>query len=330
MREDCNALRSALAAVGDPSQHPLRGIEQTRWMPAWSQEFKRHALTLKSAIAELLRTADTFAAIIGFPPGFYDHADIPRLAHFGELLTALEAPDGILLLGTGSGDRARALRARTALQSRIRDKTRALAAQYDLKAASRLDFNALHREWKLATESNFLVRNGRQKKVRLSLEPYCSGPVPDDIGRDLIVLHDLKDLLAEAERLRPSFSGIERLFDTVGADSAATEAVVAWAIQMDAAIKALGARLDNAAQIFDQTVLLLTDHVDFVAPDGEAGRALIAFQEKLEATLSSGAALSISMNLPTTTELLAFTPGWDSELAEAIDRWTENLGKASQ
>jgi hypothetical protein len=68
MREDCNALKNALAAVGDPSEHPLRGIEQTKWMPAWTDEFKRQAATLKAAIAELLRTADAFAAIIGFPP----------------------------------------------------------------------------------------------------------------------------------------------------------------------------------------------------------------------------------------------------------------------
>jgi very-short-patch-repair endonuclease len=330
MREDCSALKNALAAVGDPSQHPLRGIEQTKWTPAWAEEFKRHAATFKAAIAELLRTADAFATIIGFPPGFYNHADIPRLARFGELLTAPEAPDGVLLLGPRNGERARALRARAALQSRIKDKTRELGAHYDLKAASRLDLNAFQREWKLATESNFLVRSGRQKKVRLSLEPYCSGPVPQDIGRDLIVLHDLKDLLAEAERLRPSFSGIERFFYTVAADSAATEAAIAWAGQMDVAIKTLGARLDNGPQIFDQTVLLLTDYVGFVAPDGDAGRALIAFRENLEATLSSGAALSVSMNLPTPGDLLAFTPGWNSELDQALDRWIENLVKAPQ
>ena len=218
-----------------------------------------------------------------------------HLAHFGELLIAPEAPDGVLLLGPGSGDRARALRARTALQSRIEDATRVLGAQYDFRALSHLDLNALQREWKLATESNFLVRSGRQKKVRVSLNPYCVGPVPEDIGHDLIVLQDLRDLLAEAERLRLSFGGIERLFDTVGADSAPTESIVAWAAQMDATIRTLGARLDNAPLIFDHTVLLLTGYVDFVRPDGDAGRAFVAFRQSFEATLAGGAALSISM-----------------------------------
>ena len=43
---------------------------------------------------------------------------------------------------------------------------------------------------------------------------------------------------------------------------------------MDAAIKSFGARLDNAPQILDQTMLLLTDYTDFVGPNGEAGRGL--------------------------------------------------------
>ena len=175
MRDDCNALKNALAAVGDPSQHPLRGIEQTKWTPAWTNEFKRQAATLKAALAELVRSADAFAAIIGFPIGFYDHADIPRLARFGEFLTAPEAPDGVLLLGAGSTDRARALRARAALQKRIADRTRELSGLYDVAAASRLDITGLHREWKLASESNFLVAAPVRRKSGKRSSPI----VPD-------------------------------------------------------------------------------------------------------------------------------------------------------
>ena len=80
MREACNALKNSLAAIGDPVQHPLRGIEETKWTPAWAKEFQNLAIALKDALAELVRTADAFAALIGFPPGFYDHADIPHLA----------------------------------------------------------------------------------------------------------------------------------------------------------------------------------------------------------------------------------------------------------
>jgi hypothetical protein len=53
---------------------------------------------------------------------------------------------------------------------------------------------------------------GRKKKVRLHLKPYCAGDVPDEIGRDLIVLQDLAALLRELEALRPHRQGIERLW----------------------------------------------------------------------------------------------------------------------
>ena len=56
------------------------------------------------------------------------------------------------------------------------------------------------------------MRNGRKKKVRLHLQPYCPDEVPDEIGRDLVVLQELAGLLRELEALRPQFRGIERLW----------------------------------------------------------------------------------------------------------------------
>ena len=48
--------------------------------------------------------------------------------------------------------------------------------------------------------------------MRLHLKPYRADEVPDEIGRDLIVLQDLADLLRELEALRPQFAGMERLW----------------------------------------------------------------------------------------------------------------------
>ena len=119
MRGACNSLKNALAAVGYPVKHPLRGIEQTRWSPAWATECRDHAARLKEALGALIASADAFASALGYPVGYFDHADIPRLSTYGDLLTCAEASDGVLLLGPGSGDRARALNARADLARRI-------------------------------------------------------------------------------------------------------------------------------------------------------------------------------------------------------------------
>ena len=41
MRETCSDIRTALAAIGNPAGHPLQGIEQTRWNPAWVQTLQQ-------------------------------------------------------------------------------------------------------------------------------------------------------------------------------------------------------------------------------------------------------------------------------------------------
>ena len=81
--------------------------------------------------------------------------------------------------GSGSGERTTVLWARGALQRRTNDRTRELGAQYDFESASRLDLKGPYSERKLATESNFLVRSGRQKKVR----QYDSSATSRDRGK---------------------------------------------------------------------------------------------------------------------------------------------------
>ena len=84
MRDACEALKSALAAVGDPTEHPLQGVEQTKWTPAWVDQFRQLAASLRTCLINLRQSADAFGAAIGFPPGFYDYADIPRLVRLGD------------------------------------------------------------------------------------------------------------------------------------------------------------------------------------------------------------------------------------------------------
>ncbi|HVB89303.1 MAG TPA: DEAD/DEAH box helicase, partial [Beijerinckiaceae bacterium] len=322
-------LRTALQAIGDPSRHPLQGIEQTRWNPAWTQEFTRLAKNLKALVEDLRICADAFGEIIGFQGGSFDHADIPHLAAFGALLTPPEAADGILLLGAEAGDRLRTLRACAELANRAKLKAGELGADYDIKV-TRLDLTELQREWTQACASNVLVRSARQKKVRLALAPYCQDGVPQDIGRDLVVLQDLAELLGEIHALRPRFVGMERLFEGEGTDSARVEALAAWAEQMRATIHDFGARNGNQEQIRDHAIMLVTEYSDLFGPSGDARGANFALKNALTSTRALAVELGACMNLDDPARLLDMQPGWIEEFTQRIDRWLANLSKAPQ
>ena len=90
--EDLAAMREACerAEIGarrgrrsDPSI-PLQGVEQTKWTPAWVDQFRQLAASLRTCLINLAQSADAFGAAIGFPPGSYDYADIPRLVKLGD------------------------------------------------------------------------------------------------------------------------------------------------------------------------------------------------------------------------------------------------------
>jgi hypothetical protein len=106
--------------------------------------------------------------------------------------------------------------------------------------------------------------------------------VPQDIGRDLVVLQDLADLIAKTESLRPLFVGMERLFEGVGTEVAQVESIAVWAGQMRKAICDFGVRYGNAEQIRDHAISLVSEYADLFGPSGDARRALT-----VEANLSS-------------------------------------------
>ena len=329
MRAICGDLRTALQAIGGASRHPLRGIEQTKWSPAWSEKFARLANNLKTSLTELKDSADAFGSSIGFGAGSFDHADVQHLANFGALLMRPEASDGILLLGPETAERSQTLRARAEFARRVASKVSELGADYDLKAI-RLDLSALQQEWTNACVSSFILRGGRQKKVRSALKPYCKEDVPQDIGRDLVVLQDLADLIAKTESLRPLFVGMERLFEGVGTEVAQVEFIAAWAGQMRMAIRDFGVRYGNAEQIRDHAISLVSDYADLFGPSGDARRALTVLEANLSSMQLVADDLSASMNLEAQTRLLEMQPGWMEEMAQRIDRWTANLSKAPQ
>ena len=329
MRETCSDLRTALLAIGDPTRHPLRGIEQTRWSPAWAEEFRRLAKLLRSAISELGARADEFAASLGFAQGSWEPADLQHLFEYGKLLMQPEALDGSLLLDQNAGQRVHVLRTAADLLKRAVAKRNELSTGYDRRAAN-LDLAQLQNDWAAACASNILFRNGKKAKIRLQLKPYCMGELPDDISRDIAVLQDLAQLAAEAERLAPSFAGMERIWQALDTDAARFEPMISWAAKARELGRALGARHGTGDEFVGYMLTLLTDYAHLFVPDGEARKAFEASRAAFTATRAAAVEFGPCLGLDGPMKFLHFQSGWKEDLPRTIDRWTENLTRAPQ
>lgn len=193
-------------AVGDPSKHPLKGIEQTKWTPAWSHELEHNIDRVQAALGDLRAVTDSLGAAIGLPLSTWDFAEFPGFAKIVSLLLQTEARSGARLLRDDAAARFQALQNLADLVTRAKAKAAELTAPYDLKA-TRLDLLQMQKDWAEAGAANFLVKGGKKNKVRLLLKPYCASEVPAEIGRDLVMLQDLAEVEKAIELLRPAFAG---------------------------------------------------------------------------------------------------------------------------
>ncbi|MDP2358159.1 MAG: DUF3320 domain-containing protein [Beijerinckiaceae bacterium] len=329
MRAMCGELTTALKAIGDPSVHPLRGVEQTRWTPAWVQDLLRLIATFQPALLELRRATEAFAAAIAVPADTWDFADLPQFTLLAAQLMKPEAADAALLLGDDASERIRTLRAMSDVLQRTRAKIAELGAEYDL-GVTRLDLRALQADWAEACASNFLFRSARQNKVRLTLAPYAKRGPAEDLDRDLVVLQDVAALLGEAETLRPAFADMERLWRGVDTDEAAFETMMVWAEKTRAALRAFGARSGNAEALRAHVIMLLSEYGHLFGAAGEARQTFQVLQSAWRSVRSASAELVCCIGLDPSEPLLQFQPGRLEELIARTDRWKGNTNKAPQ
>jgi hypothetical protein len=327
MRDCCNDLRTALAAVGDVTNHPLRGIEQTKWTPQWTQDVQRLAGDIRPAISDLEAKLNAFVTSIGLQDWGFGVADQFLLIRFGGQLLAAEAANGVLLLGDNAPARIKAMRALADLVARATAKKAELSADYDIKATT-LDLRALQSEWIEACAAGFWSRGSKQKKARLQLQPYCRTEVPQDIGRDLIALQHLAELADEAKALAPAFQDMPALWRGLETDAAPFEPLIAWATKARDAASSLGAKLDAGDALRQHLIALVTQHGHLFA---RGGHARIAFEELADSFKNFRQLtqdFSSALGLSAASDLIAFSSDWPDDLRARLDRWTANLLKA--
>jgi Protein of unknown function (DUF4011)/REase_MTES_1575/AAA domain/Protein of unknown function (DUF3320) len=328
MRETCADIRTALEAVGDPAVHPLQGIEQTRWNPAWVQTLQHTIDRLQVTLQRMRVAADALVTSLGLNE-IADDSLLPQLVKLVALMLNANAADGVLLLNEHAPERIRSLLAMADMAGRIDEKTSELSTGYDLKAVQ-LDLPALQREWTEACASNVLMRSGRKKKVRIHLQPYCTGEVPDEIGRDLVVLQELAGLFREFEALRPQFRGIERLWKGLNTDPAHVAAMVKWAGDLQHAVDAFQVDGVPGEHLLAHVAGHLAHDISRFRPGGQVRRAFDTMHETFPAMHQAAKELGTCIGLDRPEEIIRLEPGWIEALLEQTARWKANVIKAPQ
>ena len=328
MRETCSDMRTALEAVGDPAGHPLNGIEQTRWNPAWVQTLQQTIDRLQVTLQQVRVAADALVASLGLNE-IADDSLLPQLVKLVALMLNANAADGALLLNEDTPERIRCLLALADMAARIEEKTSQLSTRYDLKAVQ-LDLPALQHEWSEACVSNVLMRSGRKKKVRTHLQPYCTGEVPDEIGRDLLVLQDLAGLLRELETLRPRFRGMERLWKGLNTDPAHVAAVVKWTSDVQDAVDAFQIDGVPSEHLLAHVAGHLAHDISRFRPGGQVRRAFDAMHQAFPAMHQAAKELGTCIGLDRPGEIIRLEPGWIEALLQQTARWKANVIKAPQ
>ncbi|WP_424362955.1 DUF3320 domain-containing protein [Methylocystis parvus] len=197
LRTCVQSIKMALQAIGSSYGHALSGIKQTRWTPAWREDFLTAVEGYRVALERFRGAAGALGETVALPADYWDQGGIIPLVNFVKALTAPEASDGALLLGENPERLLQAMAAVERLVGEASALRRRLNGNYDPRVL-KVNLVELQKEWTAAAASNFLVRSGRKESVRLKLKPFCDD-VPEDISSDLVVLENLAAFALKAE-----------------------------------------------------------------------------------------------------------------------------------
>jgi very-short-patch-repair endonuclease len=326
-------LAIAVRGVGDPATHPLKGLRQTRWTPAWRDETTVAIDRLHDAVQILRRSVEAFAASIGLDQHVMGLAHVPELLKLGAALTAFDAVDCATAAALLRDDTKSAIEQGLGELKSLSDRARALRKEMDASyapAVLRLDFNQLESDWNAACGANFFVREGRKGKVRQQLQPYCETP-PQDIARDIVRLRDLASIASRADdHLKIAFAGVDRLCRGLDTDVGAIEHLVAWSLEMREAVRSFATESDDASWLLDHVALLLADYPHLLAARGAAREAFDAAQATWADAQSAIAELARCAGCEDVVGFVESRADWDEELLDRSARWRAYLIQAPE
>ena len=237
--ERAEGLGTYAAAARLEPRDPLTPLRQTQWSPAWQSSLIQGARRVMALRGDLESLTGKLCAAVGLPSSELDALGRQRLTELAELVTAVaQAGWAFVLQGNAP---AAALRSGQALLRRRVEVVRALSLPYDLRAALRLDLDALGATLTEAVGVWWLRRALLRRRVHQALMACTQsrGPGTLDPAADLERLAEIRELdrrLAGLQRLQLETNGLWRGLET-------DPAAVATAVKLGAALQKLARRM---------------------------------------------------------------------------------------
>jgi hypothetical protein len=300
--------------------HPLRDIRVRSWSPNWARELAQVIEITNEVLPKLRELSVTATAEAGFEALSMTRSTVSSLAMLFHLATEGAFKSAITLAGPQGG----ILREEIGKLKELQEQASALKSRLRRiyqPTIFELDFcdNCIQR-WTEANKAFFLFRGFKRAAARKMLSLHSSDKVEGDIGEDLSVLHQLKNLHCEVEKLRDirtfygkNWSGLEtdtresnrwiQLSDQIS--------TLVRSIQSDSSNHSIGAQLVNFFSKLTAEKIGSSPIVNFLQLWKQAEAALTGLSEltRIESIPSSAA--------------------WIEELIAIVSRWESNLGRAS-
>lgn len=333
LRRLCHEAGTHLTQIGEVDQHPLAVIRRAEWSPGWRHDLEAAIDRALGLLPALEDRASIFERLTGLPR-CHSVTGLRGLLLFGQALCRPASWRAVRFLTVD----------RTTLHAKVETLDKVLKSMAERRAAMvvayrpsvvDLDLGSLLSEWNDASAANFLVRSGRKKQVYRRLEPFASGPLPDDIGRDLVLLIELSGLIEDLRAIEPDLTVFGPSWKGENTDIADLTGILDDADRLNLYATKLATVFGlEARAIVDLMVRLLSQPDQPFQAGGHASGVLEAFDTALRDALQLRGSIAVlagieESELPSGEEwivdTLALLEGWRPALRLAPDwcRWND-------
>ena len=326
-RNICREMKTAVQATGNVSEHPLNGVKIVEWSPAWRTNVAAAIDELISRLPVLGVSFKSFSDSIGLTKISNDFATVSGIFVLGINLMKSEALVGHPFLTARRSELVAAVRELEKLQVAASQVRRGLEGSYRDGVFS-LDLKQIMADWTDATNANFVVRAGRQKKVRQTLEPFAVGFLPSNIGKDLAILIDLVGLEERASSLTPAPGTFGNIWVGLNTEMKSFEPLIEWADKTREIVTLIGEITIGADSLRDHIVSALSEQPEIFDRHGRARAAFNIFEGAWNASSAAISRLGALVGQIEAGRPVATSRGWIEESISVAGRWKSNLHRA--